>query len=512
MDGEYHRWLVDGGNCEESITIKKCERSTHAIEVELSGEKVYLNHGSIVIAAITSCTNTSNPSVMVGAGLLAKKAVERGLKVKPYIKTSLAPGSRVVVDYLKAAGLLSYLEMLGFYLVGFGCTTCIGNSGPLAKEVVEAVKENELVVAAVLSGNRNFEGRIHSLVKANYLASPPLVIAYALAGSVNVNLKDEPIGHDPQGRPIYLQEIWPQEEEIQQIMKKILSPEMVLNGYLNIFEGTQEWKNLGTSKSPLFKWDPKSTYIREPPFFTDFQITPPPKDNIVGARVLALLDDSITTDHISPAGAIPLSSPAGQYLISHKVTSEDFNSYGSRRGNHEVMMRGTFGNIRLRNHLVPGKEGGWTRYNPTGEEMTIYDAAMLYQQNNIPLLIIAGKEYGTGSSRDWAAKGTRLLGVKAVIAESYERIHRGNLIGMGVLPLQFKEGKNATTLNIKGDETFDIKDLTDLTPKKELEVTIRSRKGEKRFPVLSRLDTQVEIKYYLNDGILHTVLRNMLKR
>jgi aconitate hydratase len=469
-------------------------------------------HGSIVIAAITSCTNTSNPSVMVGAGLLAKKAVERGLKTKSYVKTSLAPGSRVVTEYLKASGLLPYLEALGFHLAGYGCTTCIGNSGPLPEKVVNAVQNHDLVVAAVLSGNRNFEGRIHPLVKANYLASPPLVVAYAIAGCIDRDLTSEPLGYDPNNEPVYLRDIWPTSKEIQQVVENTVESKMFETQYSKVFEGAKLWKELKIPEGKLYEWDPKSTYIREPPFFMDFPLDPPENGDIRDARVLALLGDTITTDHISPAGAIPSNEPAGQYLISRGVQIEDFNSFGSRRGNHEVMMRGTFGNIRIRNKLVPEKEGGWTLYQPTGEEIPIYEAAMRYQENNVPLIVIAGKEYGTGSSRDWAAKGTQLLGIEAVIAESFERIHRSNLLGMGVLPLQFMEGDNAEKLDLNGTEVYDIIGIKNIEPGGELTVVVKNEtEDEKKFNVLLRLDTPIEVDYYRNGGILHTVLRNMVK-
>ncbi|MCK5588061.1 MAG: aconitate hydratase, partial [Candidatus Lokiarchaeota archaeon] len=395
---------------------------------------------------------------------------------------------------------------------GFGCTTCIGNSGPLPEKVAKAVKEHDLVAAAVLSGNRNFEGRIHPLVKANYLASPPLVVAYAIAGTIDIDLTSEPLGRDPNSKPVYLKDIWPTSEEIQQVVEKTVDSKMFETQYSEVFEGIKLWQKLDVPEGKLYEWDPNSTYIEEPPFFMDFPLDPPQKEDIKGARVLALLGETITTDHISPAGAIPSNEPAGQYLISLGVQFEDFNSFGSRRGNHEVMMRGTFGNIRLRNKLVPEKEGGWTLYQPTGEEITIYEAAMRYQENNIPLIVIAGKEYGTGSSRDWAAKGTQLLGVEAVIAESFERIHRSNLLGMGVLPLQFKEEDNAEKLGLNGNEIYDIIGINKIAPKEELTVIARDETGtEKRFNVLIRLDTPVEIEYYRNGGILHTVLRNMMK-
>ncbi|MFX1520682.1 MAG: aconitate hydratase AcnA [Promethearchaeota archaeon] len=521
-DIEYIRWLEEGGSHKAEMKMDLDPNYLRWLEEKAQKYSVTcpvdhfksfdIVHGSIVIAAITSCTNTSNASVMLGAGLLAKKAVERGLKTKDYVKTSLAPGSRVVTEYLKASGLLPYLEALGFHLAGYGCTTCIGNSGPLPEKVANAVQEHDLVVAAVLSGNRNFEGRIHPLVKANYLASPPLVVAYAIAGCIDRDLTSEPLGYDPNGEPVYLKDIWPTSEEIQQVVGKTVESKMFETQYSEVFEGTQLWKELEIPEGKLYEWDPNSTYIREPPFFINFPLESPEKEDIRGARVLALLGETITTDHISPAGAIPSNEPAGHYLISQGVKTEDFNSFGSRRGNHEVMMRGTFGNIRLRNKLVPDKEGGWTLYLPSGETIPIYDAAMRYQKNNIPLIVIAGKEYGTGSSRDWAAKGTQLLGVETVIAESFERIHRSNLLGMGVLPLQFMEGDNAEKLGLNGTEVYDIIGIKNIEPGGELIVVAKNETGdEKRFNVLLRLDTPIEVEYYRNGGILHTVLRNMMK-
>lgn len=504
-DHEYHRWVGEGG----SFRVE--HKHTGGKEFDAKYEmKVPVKSGSIVIAAITSCTNTSNPYVMIGAGLLARNAVERGLKVKPYVKTSLAPGSRVVSEYLVNSGLMPYLEALGFHLVGYGCTTCIGNSGPIPENIARAVKEDNLIVASVLSGNRNFEGRINPLVKANYLSSPPLVVAYAISGTVDIDLKTEPIGYDPNGEPVYLNDIWPDQEEIRQVIKNTITPHL-FEQYLEISGGTELWENLKVPSGKLYEWDSGSTYIQEPPFFRDFPVKLPEKGDLRGLRVLAYLGDSITTDHISPAGEFSQDSLAGQYLISCGVAPKDFNSFGSRRGNHEVMMRGTFANINLRNRLVPDKEGGWTRYFPSGKEMTIYDAAMLYKKNGIPLAIIAGKEYGTGSSRDWAAKGTCLLGVNAVIAESYERIHRSNLVGMGVLPLQFKKGENADGLGIKGDEVLNISGISNLEPGGELHVVARDENGkEKTFNVMARLDSPVEVEYYRNGGILHTFLRKIL--
>jgi aconitate hydratase len=450
--------------------------------------------------------------VMIGAGLLAKKAVEHGLKVKPYVKTSLAPGSRVVTEYLRNSGLMPYLEALGFHIVGYGCTTCIGNSGPISPMVAKAVKEKNLVVASVLSGNRNFEGRINPLVKANYLVSPPLVVAYAISGTVDIDLKTEPIGYDPNNDPVFLKDIWPDSEDIRQIIKNTIYPGLYVLQYSEVSRGTELWEELAIPSGKLYEWDEASTYIREPPFFIEFPIKPPEINEIRGARVLAYLGNSISTDHISPAGEFSLDSVAGQYLISRGVPPESFNSYGSRRGNHEVMMRGTFANVNLKNRLVPGKEGGWTRYFPAGEEMNIYDAAMLYKKDRTPLVIIAGREYGTGSSRDWAAKGTYLLGVIAVMAESFERIHRSNLLGMGVLPLQFKKGENADTLGLKGDELFDIHGISSLKPGGELRVVAKADGQEKIFNVISRLDAPIELDFYRNGGILHAFLRNMLNK
>ena len=505
---EYNRWLEEGG----SFTVE--HKHVREAEVDAKYEmKVPVKSGSIVIAAITSCTNTSNPFVMIGAGLLAKNAVERGLNVKPYVKTSLAPGSLVVTEYLKNSGLMPYLEALGFHLVGYGCTTCIGNSGPIPENVAKAVKENNLIVAAVLSGNRNFEGRINPLVKANYLVSPPLVVAYAISGTVDIDLKTEPIGYDPNSNPVYLKDIWPGNEEIKQVIKDTISPPLFEKQYLEISSGGELWNKLVISPGKLYKWDQASTYIQEPPFFTDFPIELPEKGDLKGLRILAYLGDSITTDHISPAGEFSKDSPSGQYLISCGVTQDNFNSYGSRRGNHEVMMRGTFGNINLRNKLVPDRDGGFTRYFPTGEDMSIYDAAMLYQEDGTPLVIIAGKEYGTGSSRDWAAKGPCLLGVVAVIAESFERIHRSNLVGMGILPLQFEKGEHAGILGLEGDEVIDVQGTVSIKPRDKLNVIARGGDGKKTmFTVIARLDSPIEVEYYQNNGILHTFLRNMLTK
>ncbi|MDN4593970.1 aconitate hydratase AcnA [Polycladomyces subterraneus] len=481
-------------------------------EVTADGESFTLKNGSVVIAAITSCTNTSNPSVMLGAGLVAKKAVEKGLKVPAYVKTSLTPGSKVVTDYLKEAGLIEPLAQLGFTVAGYGCATCIGNSGPLPEAVAKAIEENDLTVASVLSGNRNFEGRIHPLVKANYLASPPLVIVYALAGTVDIDLLNEPIGYGHDNQPVYLKDIWPSAQEIRDVMNQAMNPEQFKKQYSRVFDANERWNNLTTPKGELYDWDPESTYIQEPPFFVNLSPDVEPIKEICGARALAVLGDSVTTDHISPAGAIAPDSPAGKYLREHGVEPKDFNSYGSRRGNDRVMTRGTFANIRIRNQMVPGTEGGYTKFLPTGEVMPIYDAAMKYKEQNTPLVVLAGKEYGTGSSRDWAAKGTNLLGVKAVIAESFERIHRSNLVGMGVLPLQFVEGQNAKTLNLTGEETFDIIGLSDdMQPNQTLKVRATKADGTTvEFDVISRLDSVVDIEYYRNGGILQTVLRQIL--
>ncbi|MCZ6795114.1 MAG: aconitate hydratase AcnA [Planctomycetota bacterium] len=482
------------------------------VEVEVNGRKTALTHGSVVIAAITSCTNTSNPSVMLGAGLLAKKAVERGLQVPPHVKTSLAPGSRVVSRYLDRAELTGALETLGFHVVGYGCTTCIGNSGPLPPPLPEAIQDNDLVVAAVLSGNRNFEGRVSPYTRANYLASPPLVVAYALAGTMDVDLTSDPIGEDEKGEPVYLRDVWPTQKEVSDTLQTCLEPQMFETEYGNVFGGNEEWNKIPVGGGKLYEFDDESTYIREPGFFEDLTLEVPPIQPIQGARCLAFLGDSVTTDHISPAGAIPADGPAGQYLISKGIEPRDFNSFGSRRGNHEVMVRGTFGNIRLRNRLVPGVEGGYTIHHATGEQVSIFEAAERYRREGTQLLILAGKEYGTGSSRDWAAKGTYLQGVKAVIAESYERIHRSNLIGMGVLPLEFLPGESAGSLGLDGRETFDVEGVDEsLEPRKELVVRARGQDGEKTFRVVARIDSPVEVEYYRNGGILHTVLRSMLR-
>ncbi|QTF08564.1 aconitate hydratase AcnA [Brenneria izadpanahii] len=479
-------------------------------EFLLDGATHRLQQGAVVIAAITSCTNTSNPSVLMAAGLLAKNAVKRGLKKKPWVKTSLAPGSRVVTDYYAKAGLTPYLDELGFNLVGYGCTTCIGNSGPLPEPIETAIKAGDLTVGAVLSGNRNFEGRIHPLVKTNWLASPPLVVAYALAGNMNIDLTSEPLGEDRQGRPVYMRDIWPSAKEVAEAVLNV-SADMFHKQYAAVFDGTQEWKDIEVDSNPTYQWPPESTYIRQTPFFLDMKKAPEPVQDIHNARILAMLGDSVTTDHISPAGNIKRDSPAGRYLLERGVETKEFNSYGSRRGNHEVMMRGTFANIRIRNEMVPGKEGGYTRHIPSQNEMTIYDAAMRYQDEKVPLALVAGKEYGSGSSRDWAAKGPRLLGVRVVIAESFERIHRSNLIGMGILPLEFPEGVTRKTLMLTGDEQISIAGLNQLTPGATVAVTITDSAGRRRvINTRCRIDTRNELTYYQNDGILHYVIRNML--
>jgi aconitate hydratase len=496
-----------------------------AVPVKLAdGTDVVLDHGSVVIAAITSCTNTSNPSVMVGAGILARNAVAKGLSSKPWVKTSLAPGSKVVTEYLDRAGLTEPLEQLGFHLVGYGCTTCIGNSGPLPDEISKAVNENDLAVVSVLSGNRNFEGRINADVKMNYLASPPLCVAYAIAGTMDVDIVNEPLGEDADGNAVYLRDIWPDEHEVARTVEDAVRSDMFRKSYGEVFAGDERWNSLDVPSGERFQWDAESTYVRLPPFFEDMPAEPAAVEDVSGARVLALLGDSVTTDHISPAGSIKRDSPAGTYLQEHGVEPKDFNSYGSRRGNHEVMMRGTFANIRLRNQLAPGTEGGVTRHlrAPTtsqegeslvGEEMSIYDAAMQYAQEGVPLVVLGGKEYGSGSSRDWAAKGTKLLGVHAVIVESFERIHRSNLVGMGVLPLQFPDGESAESLGLSGDEEFAISGLAEAmagggAPPKE--VTVRA--GDTEFQARVRIDTPKEAEYYRHGGILQYVLRQLLAR
>ena len=497
---------------QKSLSERNASNGNNTVTIELNGKFDELGNGSVVIAAITSCTNTSNPSVMVAAGLVAKKAVERGLTVNPSVKTSLAPGSRVVTDYLESAGLMEYLDKLGFNLVGYGCTTCIGNSGPLPETVEAAIKENDFNCASVLSGNRNFEGRVHPFVRFSYLASPPLVVSFALAGSVDVDVYNEPLGVDKDGNDVFLKDIWPTQKEVSETVASALTPDMFRTQYGKVFDGDDIWKSFPAPKEDLYDWDSESTYIQEPPFFEDFSLTVDEPENISGAKVLAYLGDSVTTDHISPAGSIPVDGPGGKYLISKGVEKRDFNSFGSRRGNHEVMMRGTFANIRIRNKLVPETEGGYTLYSNDNSQLSIYDASMNYINDNIPLIVIGGKEYGTGSSRDWAAKGTILLGVKAVIAESFERIHRSNLVGMGVLPLQFKEGENAEKLGLTGFETYDILGISEgLEPRKILNVIAKDTEGnEISFEAVCRLDSPVEIDYLKNGGILQTVLRQMI--
>ncbi len=485
-----------------------------SVDIEVGGTHAALRDGMIAVAAITSCTNTSNPSVMVGAGLIARNARERGMRVPAWVKTSMAPGSQVVTDYLEAAGLMDDLEALGFHVVGYGCTTCIGNSGPLPASIEAAVRERGIVLASVLSGNRNYEARIHQLVRANYLASPMLVVAFALAGRVDVDLLSEPLGEDGEGNPVFLSDLWPSEEEVSRTVTDALRPEMFRERYGRVFEGDEHWRALPVpEEGRLYEWDPDSTYIRNPPFFEDMTPDPPPLRDVKDARVLALVGDTVTTDHISPAGAIPRSEPAALYLEGRGVAPIRFNTFGSRRGNHEVMMRGTFGNVRLRNLMLDGKEGGYTVHMPSGEEMTIFDASERYRKEGTPLVVIAGREYGTGSSRDWAAKGTLLLGVRAVIAESYERIHRSNLVGMGVLPLQFQDGEGAGALGLVGTETIIINGIADgLEPGKNLRVTALRESGQEvDFRATARLDSEVEVEYYRNGGILHTVLRKIAK-
>jgi aconitate hydratase len=485
-------------------TGRPSKRATVTLE---DGTVCEIDHGAVVIAAITSCTNTSNPSVMIGAALVAKNAVDKGLSRKPWVKTTLAPGSKVVTDYYDAAGLTPYLEKLGFNLVGYGCTTCIGNSGPLDDAISKAISDNDIAAAAVLSGNRNFEGRIHPDVKLNYLASPPLVVAYALAGSLDVDITTEPLGTGADGEPVYLRDIWPTEQQISDVVGQAIQSQMFADSYGDVFAGDERWQGLQIPEGSIFEWDDASTYVRKPPYFEGIEREPAPLTDIVGARVLAVLGDSVTTDHISPAGNIKKDSPAGAYLQEHGVSPRDFNSYGSRRGNHEVMIRGTFANIRLRNLLAPGTEGGVTRHLPDGELMTIYDASIAYARDGVPLVIVAGKEYGSGSSRDWAAKGTALLGVRAVIAESFERIHRSNLIGMGVLPLQFAAGQSRETLGLTGEETFAIAGLAGVGALPR-EVTVQADGRE--FTALVRIDTPGEAEYYRHGGIMQFVLRSLL--
>ncbi len=520
VDRPAESWAGEGGSAARKVGERVASAQsaaggpTRTAPVGLDGTAAEIGDGTIVIAAITSCTNTSNPSVMVGAGLLARKAVERGLKVPPWVKTSMAPGSKVVTDYLNTSGLTEPLDALGFQVVGYGCTTCIGNSGPLPENIQDAVKENGLVVASVLSGNRNFEARIHPFVRANYLASPPLVVAYALAGRIDIDLYNEPLGHDRGGQPVFLSDLWPSTEEVRRTVASALKPEMYSSRYAEVFEGDENWRALPLpEESDLYEWNAQSTYIQCPPFFQGMGADVPDVEDIQGARVLALLGQSVTTDHISPAGAIPKDEPAGRYLLERDVKVLDFNTFGSRRGNHEVMMRGTFGNVRIKNRLLDGKEGGYTVHFPTGEVLPIYDAAMRYEAAGTPLIVIAGKEYGTGSSRDWAAKGTILLGVRAVLAESFERIHRSNLVGMGVLPLEFVDGATQESLGLTGRETFELTGISDrLGPGSLVDVAATADDGTvTRFQAKARLDSEVDVEYYRNGGILQTVLRKMAR-
>jgi aconitate hydratase len=495
------------------FALSEPELNNHAV-IAGNGDNLEMRHGAVIIAAITSCTNTSNPSVMIGAGLLAKKAVERGLKVPAYVKTSMAPGSRVVAEYLKDAGLLPYLEKLGFNIVGYGCTTCIGNSGPVPEAIAKAVTDNNIVATAVLSGNRNFEGRISPNVKANYLASPPLVVAYALAGTTDIDLTQEPVGTDENGQSVYLRDLWPSHQEIAEAIASTAKPEVFRRLYSNVRDGNEDWNAIPSDSTLIYHWDDRSTYIQNPPFFENMQLVPNQLHDITGARILGVFGDTITTDHISPAGGIAADSPAGRYLVEHGVQKKDFNQYGTRRGNDRVMVRGTFANIRLKNQMVPGVEGGVTIHYPGGQQMTIFEAAMQYKTEGLPLVIVAGKEYGTGSSRDWAAKGTLLLGVRAVLAESYERIHRSNLVGMGVLPLQFKDGQNAQTLGLSGSEVITIQGINNqMTPKQDVTVHVQRADGTSfTFAMIARLDTPVEVEYYANGGILPAVLRGLLSK
>ncbi len=507
------RWKSEGGNPSRDGEALGAGADIRTVSTQLDGSQFDLGHGSVVIAAITSCTNTSNPYVMLGAGLLARNAVARGLDVKPWVKTSLAPGSKVVTQYLNRSGLMDSLEQLKFHLVGYGCTTCIGNSGPLPEPISKAINDNDLVAVSVLSGNRNFEGRISPDVRANYLASPPLVVAYALAGRIDIDWQSEPIGKDKAGKDVFLRDIWPSARDVAEAVRQNVNAEMFRTEYAEVFSGDDRWRALPVPEGSRFEWDKDSTYIRRPSFFDDMPAEPGAVTDITGARVLLLLGDSITTDHISPAGSISKTSPAAKYLMDHGVAPNDFNSYGARRGNHEVMVRGTFANVRLRNQLVPGVEGGVTRHLPDGEQLSVYDAAMKYKADGVPLVVIAGKEYGSGSSRDWAAKGTFMLGVRAVIAESYERIHRSNLIGMGVLPLQFQPGETRETLGLTGEESYDIVGVaSDLKAGKRVEVVARDAAGkERRFNAVTRIDTAVELEYYRHGGILQFVLRQLLR-
>lgn len=503
--------LVNEGGAGTAIDSKQSALQNEEPHCVIDGKRYPLTDGDVVISAITSCTNTSNPSVMLAAGLLAKKAIEKGLQRKPWVKSSLAPGSKVVTDYLEAAGLLSYLDQLGYNLVGYGCTTCIGNSGPLPQPIEDAIQCYDLNVASVLSGNRNFEGRVHPLVKTNWLASPPLVVAFGLLGTIRSDITSTALGHDQQGQPVYLKDIWPSQIEIDEVLQKV-NTQMFHKEYAAVFDGDEKWQAIQIPDSETYEWDEQSTYIRHPPFFEGIDQPAKPIQDILNANILAVLGDSVTTDHISPAGNIKKDSPAGRYLEAQGVDQKDFNSYGSRRGNHEVMMRGTFANIRIKNEMLNGEEGGNTLYIPTGEKLAIYDAAMKYQQDSTPLVIIAGKEYGTGSSRDWAAKGTNLLGVKAVITESFERIHRSNLVGMGVLPLQFVDGQTRQSLNLTGHEQLSISGLSDdIQPHQTLDVEVKRADGSKdRFKVLCRIDTLNEVEYFKAGGILHYVLRNLI--
>ncbi|PWC34217.1 aconitate hydratase AcnA [Azospirillum sp. TSO35-2] len=500
---------VAQGFAKDMVDAYKADDPKKAVPVK--GSDYSLEQGAVVIAAITSCTNTSNPAVLVAAGLLAKKAVEKGLTQKPWVKTSLAPGSQVVTDYLAKAGLQPYLDRIGFNIVGYGCTTCIGNSGPLPDPIAAAVEEGNLVVGAVLSGNRNFEGRVNPHTRANYLASPPLCVAYALAGNLTIDLSKDPLGTGTDGQPVYLKDIWPSNREVQDTIDAALTADMFRGRYSDVFKGPPQWQAIATAEGQTYQWQDGSTYVKLPPFFAGLSKTPDPVSDVRGARALAVLGDSITTDHISPAGSIKKNGPAGEYLLSYQVRPQDFNSYGARRGNHEVMMRGTFANIRIRNELLPGVEGGETKHYPSGERLPIYTAAMRYADEGVPLVVVAGKEYGTGSSRDWAAKGTKLLGVRAVIAESFERIHRSNLVGMGILPLQFKDGLTRNDLALDGSETFDIDGIEqDLRPRKDVTLTLTRADGKvERHTLLLRIDTLDEVEYYRNGGVLNFVLRNL---
>ena len=512
-DRPLNRWAGEGGNVEPSQVTQLEHSDMRTVEVKYNGEKFHLSDGDVVIAAITSCTNTSNPDVMIGAGLLAKKALDKGLNVKPWVKTSLAPGSKVVTDYLQESGLLARLEEMKFNVVGYGCTSCIGNSGPLPDPIAEAVTEHDLIVAATLSSNRNFEARIHPQIKMNFLLSPLLVVAYAIAGRVDIDMNAEPLGTDKDGKPVYLKDIWPSAKEIQEVVDRVVKKEYYKKNYDEIFDGNDQWKKLEAPTEKAYRWEATSTYVKEAPFFVNLPAKPSPIQPITNARVLLMLGDSITTDHISPAGSFSKQSPAGKYLLERGVPFEEFNSYGSRRGNDEIMVRGTFANVRIKNKLA-SKEGGFTTYLPTKEEMTVYEASVRYKASQTQLLILAGKEYGSGSSRDWAAKGTYLLGIRAVIAESYERIHRSNLVGMGVLPLQFLAGENAESLGLDGTEVYTIAGLDDsLTPSQQLTIVAVHPNGtSKKFGAVSRLDSKIEIDYYRNSGILQYMLRNFLEK